>query len=55
VVAMIISPSPDIISMLIMALPLYILFEISMVLIWIGERQKKDEPKEEPQDEPPAD
>lgn len=43
VVAMIISPSPDVISMLIMALPLYILFEISMILIWLGERKKKTE------------
>ena len=40
VVAMIISPSPDVISMFIMALPLYILFEISMILIWLGERKK---------------
>ena len=44
---MIISPSPDVISMMIMALPLYILFEISMILIWLGERKKKDEPKDE--------
>jgi sec-independent protein translocase protein TatC len=55
VVAMIISPSPDVISMLIMALPLYILFEISMVLIWLGERQKQALPKDEPKDETPTD
>ncbi len=55
VVAMIISPSPDVISMLIMAVPLYGLFEISMILIWLGERQKKDLPKEEPKDETPTD
>jgi sec-independent protein translocase protein TatC len=41
VVAMIISPSPDVISMMIMALPLYVLFEISIWLIFLGERQKK--------------
>ena len=41
VVAMVISPSPDVISMLIMALPLYVLFEISIWLIFLGERQKK--------------
>ena len=43
VVAMIISPSPDVISMMIMALPLYVLFEISIWLIFISERKKKIE------------
>jgi len=41
VVAMVISPSPDVISMMIMALPLYVLFEISIWLIYLGERKKK--------------
>jgi sec-independent protein translocase protein TatC len=41
VVAMVLSPSPDIFSMLLMALPLYVLFEISIWLIWMGEHEKK--------------
>jgi sec-independent protein translocase protein TatC len=44
VVAMIISPSPDVFSMLLMALPLYVLFEISIWLIWLGERGKHETP-----------
>ena len=41
VVAMVISPSPDVFSMTLMALPLYVLFELSIWLIWMGEREKK--------------
>lgn len=44
VVAMVLSPSPDIFSMLLMALPLYVLFEVSIWLIWMGEREKKQTP-----------
>lgn len=45
VVAMVISPSPDIFSMLLMALPLYLLFELSIWLIWMGEREKSKTPE----------
>jgi len=35
VVAAIITPTPDAVTMLLLALPLWILYEISVILVWI--------------------
>lgn len=38
IVAAVLTPGPDIISQLLMAAPLYILFEVSLIIVWLVER-----------------
>ncbi|AKM10780.1 twin-arginine translocase subunit TatC [Croceicoccus naphthovorans] len=49
-VAAIITP-PDVVSQLMLAAPLIVLFEGSLLLIWIGDRRKAKEPAPEPEPE----
>lgn len=40
ILAMILTPGPDVISQIIMAIPMYILYELCVWIIWLFERQR---------------
>jgi sec-independent protein translocase protein TatC len=39
------TPSPDVVSQIALAIPLYALFELGILLSWLVERKKKSEDK----------
>jgi sec-independent protein translocase protein TatC len=43
VIAAVVTPSPDVISQIALAIPLYALFEIGILLCWFAERKKKSQ------------
>ena len=43
-VAAFLTPSPDVISQLLLAFPLWFLYELSVVLVWFLERRDKEDP-----------
>jgi sec-independent protein translocase protein TatC len=43
VIAAVVTPSPDVISQIALAIPLYALFEMGILLCWFAERKKKSQ------------
>lgn len=47
IVAAVVTPTPDAFNMMLLAVPLYVLYEISIIVLWIQERGEKKKLKEQ--------
>ena len=53
IIAAILTPTPDIVNQMLMGIPLLVLYEISVVAVWVfGKKKLKYASQPEPEDEP---